>query len=397
MTDILRKTSTVKAGTTVDTDPTQPIVRLRNLVKRFRRADGTVANAIDGVTLDVMPGEFVVLLGPSGCGKTTLLRTIAGLERADEGEIDIHGRTVFSATRKVELPPERRNLSMIFQSYALWPHLTVFDNVAYPLRNRRRGLSRAQIAEKVEHVLGLVGVSELRKQYPGQMSGGQQQRVALARALVDGGDLVLFDEPLSNVDAKVRESLRRELLEMQRRLGFAAVYVTHDQSEAMELAHRVAVMGAGKVRQLGAPEDVYLRPTSRYVANFVGTTNELPATVRNVEGGRLVVDTAAGQITGVAASENLKIGGSAVASFRPEYCTVGGPSADANVWPGIVESVLFLGPSTETVVRLGGTDLRVRSVALGHAAHKRGEDVSVHVAADRMRVLPAEDAVGEDA
>jgi iron(III) transport system ATP-binding protein len=394
MTDILRQTSSVKAATTVEMDPTQPVVRLRNLVKRFRRGDGTVANAIDGVTLDVMPGEFVVLLGPSGCGKTTLLRTIAGLERADEGEIDIHGRTVFSATRNVELPPERRNLSMIFQSYALWPHLTVFDNVAYPLRNRRRGLSKAQIAERVDHVLGLVGVSELRKQYPGQMSGGQQQRVALARALVDGGDLVLFDEPLSNVDAKVRESLRRELLEMQRRLGFAAVYVTHDQSEAMELAHRVAVMGAGKVSQLGAPEDVYLRPTSRYVANFVGTTNEIPATVRSVDGGRLVVDTAAGQITGVAASDKLEIGGSAVASFRPEYCTIGGPNPDANVWPGIVESVLFLGPSTETVVRLGGTELRVRSVTLGHADHKVGEDVSVHVAAERMRVLPTEDAVG---
>ena len=390
-TQIPRKTTPTVKVENVQPDPTQPVVSLRNLVKRFRRADGTVATAIDGVTLDVMPGEFVVLLGPSGCGKTTLLRTIAGLERADEGEIDIHGRTVFAASRRVELPPEKRNLSMIFQSYALWPHLTVFENVAYPLRNRRRGLSKAQIAEKVDHVLGLVGVSELRRQYPGQMSGGQQQRVALARALVDGGDLVLFDEPLSNVDAKVRELLRRELLEMQRALGFAAIYVTHDQSEAMELAHRVAVMGGGKVRQLGAPADVYLRPTSRYVANFVGTTNELPATVRGVDGGRLLVDTPAGQVTGVAASEALEVGAPAVASFRPEYCVLGAPADDANVWPGIVESVVFLGPSTETVVRLGGTDLRVRSVALGHAEHQIGDDVSVHIPSQRVRVLPAED------
>jgi iron(III) transport system ATP-binding protein len=395
MTDILRKRSTAtrKADPPVHPDPTRPVVRLRGLVKRFRRADGSVANAIDGVTLDVAPGEFVVLLGPSGCGKTTLLRTIAGLERADEGEIDIHGKTVFSATRDIELPPERRELSMIFQSYALWPHLTVFENVAYPLKNRRRGLSRAAIADKVQHVLDLVGVPELSGQYPGQMSGGQQQRVALARALVDGGDLVLFDEPLSNVDAKVRETLRRELLQMQRSLGFAAVYVTHDQSEAMELAHQVAVMGGGKVRQLGAPDEVYLRPTSRYVANFVGTTNEFPGTVRGIDGVRLVVDTPAGQITGVAAAEGLRAGDAVVASFRPEYCTIAAPTGGANVWPAIVESVLFLGPSTETVVRLGGTDLRVRSVTLGRAEHVVGSDVSVGVSTERMRVLPAEDTV----
>lgn len=369
--------------------PAEPVVRLRDLAKRFRRADGTIANAIDGVTLDVMPGEFVVLLGPSGCGKTTLLRTIAGLERGDEGEIDIHGRTVFSATGKVDRPPERRNLSMIFQSYALWPHLTAFDNIAFPLRSRRMGLSKAEIAEKVERVLELVGVPELRGQYPGQMSGGQQQRVALARALVDGGDLVLFDEPLSNVDAKVRESLRRELLDMQRRLGFAAIYVTHDQTEAMELAHRVAVMGQGKVRQLGAPADIYLRPTSRYVANFVGTTNELDATVRSVAGDRVTLDTPAGQVEGVAAAE-VGVGDTVVASFRPENATIGSAETGGNVWPGFVERVLFLGSTTETVVRLGGTEQRVRSVALGEVPHQVGEDVSVHVAADRVRVLPHE-------
>lgn len=390
MTDILRKSPTVAAGT--DAAGAQPVVRLRNLVKRFRRGDGTVANAIDGVTLDVMPGEFVVLLGPSGCGKTTLLRTVAGLERADEGEIDIHGRTVFSATRKVELPPEKRDLSMIFQSYALWPHLTVFDNVAYPLRNRRRSLSKAQMAEKVDHVLGLVGVSELRKQYPGQMSGGQQQRVALARALVDGGDLVLFDEPLSNVDAKVRETLRRELLEMQRRLGFAAIYVTHDQNEAMELAHRVAVMGGGKVRQLGAPEDIYLRPTSRYVANFVGTTNEIEAKVVAVDGGGLRVDTAAGAVTGVPSAEGLEVGGPAIVSFRPESCVIDGPEVSGNTWAGTVERVLFLGQTTETVVRLGDTGIRLRAASLGRADHKVGDDVSVHVPTERVRLLPSEDA-----
>jgi len=369
-----------------------PVVQLRDVVKRFRRADGSVANAIDGVSLDVAPGEFVVLLGPSGCGKTTLLRTIAGLERADAGEIDIHGRRVFDADRGIELPPEKRRLSMIFQSYALWPHLTVFDNVAYPLRSRGQRLSKAEIAEKVDRVLQLVGVGELGKQYPGQMSGGQQQRVALARALVDGGDLVLFDEPLSNVDAKVRETLRRELLEMQRTLGFAAVYVTHDQHEAMELAHRVAVMGGGKVRQLDAPGRVYSGPTSRYVANFIGTTNEIPATVREIHGDDVVLDTPAGQARGIAAADGIAAGDEVVACFRPEYGVLETTAAGGNLWPGIAERVLFLGQTTETVVRLGPTDQRVRITTLGEATHAEGDDITVYVAADRLRVLPTEDA-----
>lgn len=368
----------------------EPVVRLRGLAKRFRRADGSVANAIDGVSLDVMPGEFVVLLGPSGCGKTTLLRTIAGLESPDEGEIDIHGSTVFSDARRIELAPEKRHLSMIFQSYALWPHLTVFDNVAYPLRSRRKRIGKQEIAERVNRVLEQVGVGNLGGQYPGQMSGGQQQRVALARALVDGGDLVLFDEPLSNVDAKVRETLRRELLEMQRELGFAAVYVTHDQGEAMELAHRVAVMGGGKVRRLGAPAEIYSEPANRYVANFIGTTNEIPATIRSVEGDACLLDTPAGQARGVLARTGLAAGDEVVACFRPEYARVG-HDADDNVWPGIVERVLFLGQITETVVRLGPTDQRVRITTLGEAPHREGDDITLTIPPARLRVLAAEE------
>ncbi|WP_203137594.1 ABC transporter ATP-binding protein [Microbacterium sp. JZ31] len=385
-------TTTAPADLSGSTHPGEvaPVVSLRGVAKRFRRADGSVANAIDGVSLDVLPGEFVVLLGPSGCGKTTLLRTIAGLERADEGTIDIHGGRVFDAARRIELPPEKRHLSMIFQSYALWPHLTVFDNIAYPLRSRGRRLSKSEVAEKVHDVMRLVGIGELGGQYPGQMSGGQQQRVALARALVDGGDLVLFDEPLSNVDAKVRESLRRELLDMQRSLGFAAIYVTHDQHEAMELAHRVAVMGGGKVRQLDAPARIYSEPTSRYVANFIGTTNEIPATVRAVDGGALVLDTPAGEAVGVAAAEGIGPGDEVVASFRPEYCRLG-TAGEGNAWGGIVERVLFLGATTETVVRLGGTDQRIRVTTLGAADHVEGDDITVSVAAARVRVLPIAD------
>jgi iron(III) transport system ATP-binding protein len=356
-----------------------PVVSLRGISKRFRRGDGTVATAIDDVSFDVAPGEFVILLGPSGCGKTTLLRTIAGLEHPDGGEIEVHGRTVFSAERKVALSPDKRHLSMIFQSYALWPHMTAFDNVAYPLRSRGK-VSRADVTARVERTLDLVGVSELRGQYPNQMSGGQQQRVALARALVGGEDLVLFDEPLSNVDAKVREVLRRELLQMQRELGFAAIYVTHDQTEAMELAHRVAVMGQGRVQQFGTPADIYLRPDSRYVANFVGTSNEIPGTVTAVDGDLVTVETAAGPITGTAGVP-LSVGAPAVASFRPENAALvgGGPG-----WSGEVERTIFLGAHTERIVRVG--ELTVRTLTLGTEEGPSGA-VVVRVPASAVRIL----------
>lgn len=367
-----------------------PVVRITDVVKRFRRGDGSIANAIDGVSFDVMPGEFVVLLGPSGCGKTTLLRTLAGLEQADSGEIEIRGTTVYSAKKGIEFAPERRRLSMIFQSYALWPHMTGFDNVAYPLRSRKTDrLSKDQIRERVDRVFAMVGVSELRGQYPGQMSGGQQQRVALARALVGDDDLVLFDEPLSNVDAKVRETLRRELLEMQRELGFAAVYVTHDQNEAMELAHRVAVMGNGKVQQLGQPHEIYLRPTSRYVSKFVGTSNEIAGTVASIDNGAVVVTTEAGELHGVAGNDSLEVGMQVVASFRPEQGVVTAidPGPGVNRWPAVVDRLLFLGAQTEQIVRLGGLELRL--VTLGMVDRHSGESAWVAVAPEHVRVLPA--------
>ena len=213
------------SGIDAGRDRSEPAVRLSGLSKSFRRADGAVVRAIDDVDLDVEPGEFVVLLGPSGCGKTTLLRTIAGLETPDRGRIEISGRTHFSSERGIAEPPERRGISMIFQSYALWPHMTVFKNVAYPLQSRRR-VPKHDIAGRVRRALAQVGIDELERQHPAQLSGGQQQRVALARALVSQDSLVLFDEPLSNVDAKVREQLRAELSEMQRELGFTAIFVT---------------------------------------------------------------------------------------------------------------------------------------------------------------------------
>ena len=327
------------------------VVTVRNLRKTFRRADGTPVTAVDNVSLEVRLGEFIVLLGPSGCGKTTLLRCIAGLERPDSGEIHIHDKTMYSSDGGVEVPPQGRGLSMIFQSYALWPHMTAFDNVAYPLRSRRT--PKKEIVQRVQATLELVGIPELAKQHPGDMSGGQQQRVALARSLVAGDDLILFDEPLSNVDAKVRDQLRFELLEMQREIAFSAIYVTHDQIEAMELAHRVAVMRTGRVTQVGTPLEIYERPDSLYVANFIGKTNELHGAVTAIGNGvDVTVTTAVGDIRAVG-DGRLAVGDNAVIVFRPERCQFAvEPAAGMNNWEGDVRASIFLGSHTEHVIRV---------------------------------------------
>lgn len=391
----------------VDRAATNPIVRVRDLRKRFRRADGTATAAVDDVSFDVNRGEFLVLLGPSGCGKTTLLRMIAGLETPDSGVIEIDGQPVYDHSRRLLVPPEKRRISMIFQSYALWPHMTVAQNVAYPLENRSEKLSRAEIAERVQASLDLVHIGNLSRQYPGQMSGGQQQRVALARALVAGNDLILFDEPLSNVDAKVREQLRAELVSMQRELGFAAVYVTHDQHEAMGLAHRIAVMGEGRFAQVGDPREIYHEATSRYVANFVGTSNELPGIVTELHpDGRATVRTDLGPVRGTAGPAGLDVGDQVIALFRPERVGIapataatsgaadqvggaGGPVAGAGdsgvACVGVVKTALFFGAHTEYPVQCGEHVLRVWSNTRDELAE--GVEVSLAVAADDVRIL----------
>ncbi|OLT16150.1 hypothetical protein BJF78_14730 [Pseudonocardia sp. CNS-139] len=257
---------------------TRPRIAVRGLTKRFRRRDGTQVNAVDGIDLDVAEGEFLVLLGPSGCGKTTLLRVLAGLEEVDAGRVELDGRVVDDPAVRVCVPTERRGLSMMFQSYALWPHMTVAENVAYPLTTRR--VRRAERAARVRRVLDVVGIGPLAGQYPGQLSGGQQQRVALARALVAGDGVVLFDEPLSNVDAKVREQLRTEIARLHRELGFTAVYVTHDQEEALTLATRLLVLRDGRIAQSASPREVYTRPADLGVARFMGAGNEIPGMLR---------------------------------------------------------------------------------------------------------------------
>lgn len=355
-----------------------PVVRVRNLVKRFRRTDGTIVPAIDDVTFDLAPGEFMVLLGPSGCGKTTLLRTIAGLERPDSGDIEVQGQPVFARGGRVDVPAERRPLSMVFQFYALWPHMSVFDNIAYPLRSlpRSERPGKAEIAARVEKVMEVVGIGGLGGQHPHAISGGQQQRVALCRALVADSALVLFDEPLSNIDAQVREQLRGELLLMQRELGFAALFVTHDRQEAMSLADSVVVLEKGRIAQSDAPDVVYGAPRSRYVARFIGPLNEwsvrLPTdppedVTENVPDGpapgqttgSVTADTAQGPIRGLLGA-TVTVHSEVVAVWRPEagVLTPDEP-VSANRWKGVVEQSSFYGPHTEYVVRIGEARAKV--------------------------------------
>ena len=364
-----------------------PVLSVKNLKKRFVRTDGAVVPAIDDVSLDLYPGEFLVLLGPSGCGKTTLLRAVAGLERPDEGVIEVHGTAQFSSRTGVNLPPERRrNVSMVFQSYALWPHMTAGQNVAYPLQSieRRHRPPKAVIQERVLEALEKVGIPELSGQYSGQMSGGQQQRVALARALVSGSDLVLFDEPLSNVDAKVRDQLRLELLILQKEIGFSALFVTHDQTEAMVLGNRIVVLQEGRIAQVGTPKEVYNVPASRYVADFIGSINQLTGVIASITGDRAVVETAIGRIVGTCGDDFLE-GQKVIAIWRPEKCRLSSAlnPAGPNSWLGSVVATYFLGAMTEVVVEINGQ--KVRTSAAGDVEPSHASCLSV--SPEDVRVL----------
>jgi len=365
----------------------RPILQVKGLTKFFVRSDKSVVPAVDNVDMEVHAGEFVVLLGPSGCGKTTLLRCIGGLEKPDRGTILIEGKPVYSSQQGISLLPEDRHLGMVFQSYALWPHMSVFDNVAYPLRARKT--PRTEIAGRVREALTMVGIPELEKQYPSQMSGGQQQRVALARAIVSRSRLILFDEPLSNVDAKVREQLREELVEMQRKLNFAAVYVTHDQEEAMALAHRIAALRKGKVAQIGAPRDLYLTPQSLYVANFVGKANALTGKVIGTQDGLIAVATAAGQLNGVPGISGLEAGNSVSVVFRPERCSLSiDPSPGGNALQTVLEASRFMGSYTQHTLRTSAGTLIVHTVE--ETNFTAGQQLWLCGEFDSFCVLPSE-------
>lgn len=359
---------------------------LSDLTKTFVRRSGEEVRAIDDISLQVGSGEFLVLLGPSGCGKTTLLRCLAGLETPSSGSIVVEDRPAYDSDAGLNVPPESRRMGMIFQSYALWPHMTVQKNVGYPLKVR--GDRRSDVDQAVHRTLSMVGIPELADQYPGQISGGQQQRVALARALVGGNSVVLFDEPLSNVDAKVREQLRLEIKQMHHELGFTAIYVTHDQEEAMALATRIAVLSKGEVAQLGTPADIYERPASLVVGRFIGRLNELEGTVRRVEGRHCTIETAIGDVA-VQDCATAAVGDTVTVGIRPEHLRLDrgdGSSPETNAWPGTVEVPVYLGAHNDYVVDVDGVDMQVSSRG---PLLSRGDQVVLHVRPHEVHVFPS--------
>ncbi len=286
-------------------------IQLKDIVKRF----GTL-EAVSHVSLEIHDGELFTLLGPSGCGKTTILRLIGGFHKPDNGEIYFDGRPV------TPVPPYERNIGMVFQNYALWPHMTISDNITYGLKLKK--LPKAEIADKVSHVLKLVNLLGLEKRYPGQLSGGQQQRVALARALVLNPDVLLLDEPLSNLDAKIRVQVRAEIRKLQKELGITTIYVTHDQEEALTLSDRIAVINLGKLLQIGSPRDLYERPRNPFVADFIGINNLIPGNVQEINTPEkwVRVQTKVGPLL-CTSDEPYKPGDRCMISVRPETASIG--------------------------------------------------------------------------
>ena len=358
------------------------------VVEGLRKRFGENILAVDGVSFRVAPGEFLVLLGPSGCGKTTTLRCVAGFEEPEGGRILINGVPVTDPGRGVLVPPERRNLGMVFQSYAIWPHMTVFENVAYGLAVKRR--PREEIRQKVREKLALVGLQGMDDRPATNLSGGQMQRVALARSLTTEPGILLLDEPLSNLDAKLRASLRFELKEIQRKTGVTALYVTHDQAEAVVLGDRIAVMNHGRIMQLADPSAIYNCPVNRFVAEFTGATNFLRGRLDRLEGGEAVVRLAGGLEVRCAAPAAAAPGGEVELSLRPENLFVepaGGPDGGRpNLWPAQVAKVDFLGTHSLYQVKVGEETLTV--VEMGSwCRHRAGASVRLHAPSERVSLL----------
>lgn len=379
-------------------------VEVSGLTKLFSstgRSEGARVTAVDNITLKVKRGDFCVLLGPSGCGKTTLLRCLAGLERPSAGTIKINDRVVFDLSHNIEVEPQNRPVGMVFQNYALWPHLNVRNNVAFPLTTRpcRRRMSRNAIRARVDEVLEIMQLSQLGERRVSQLSGGQQQRVALGRAIVAGNDLVLFDEPLSNIDAKVREQLRQELRTTQQKLGFTAVYVTHDQSEAMEMADQIAVIRNGQVLQVGAPREIYNSPANANVAQFIGSANLIQGTIsraaRNCASGTdsVTLRTLLGKFdvalpascctSQVSADDGIDA--LIVSRTHNWWIRRDPPEITINAWEAVVVSIAYQGAQSEYVVNIAGTLIRILSKDRPDLII--GQHVYVGVAPDECRLV----------
>lgn len=345
--------------------------------------------AVDGISFSIPRGHFLTLLGPSGCGKTTTLMSIAGLHQIDGGEIRVGDVTYTSPAKGLFLPPEKRDIGMVFQSYAIWPHMTVAQNVAYPLEIRK--VAKDEIDDRVADVLRLVGLSGMADKLATQLSGGQQQRAALARAIVSRPRLLLFDEPLSNLDLKLREQMRVELKRIQHEVGITAIYVTHDQAEALVMSDEIIVMSKGRIEQRGGPNDIYARPINAYVSNFIGVANLLRGRIISVtSSGRGVVEVDQGgyrmqlpcQI-----GEGLTAGADAVVSVRPENVHAVRESSGADCLEGEVTEAIFLGNYVDCRVRWGDFEWKLQAHPRAHP--RRGERVFLRLDPEHtLAVLP---------
>ena len=356
-------------------------IEIQDLFKRFKNVV-----AINRIQLEVDKGEMLTLLGPSGCGKTTTLRCIAGLETPDEGDIVIDGKPMLS---KGFVQPSRRGIGMVFQNYAVWPHMRVYNNIVYGLKIQK--MPRPEIKEKAQKVLELVGLSGLEDRYPSQLSGGQQQRVALARALVGNPKVLLLDEPLSNLDAKLREELRFEIKSLVRRMGITSVYVTHDQAEAMVISDRIAVMEAGNVVQLGTPQEIYARPANRFVADFIGTMNFITGEVievqKDADAVHVRTEFCEKLLCKTSDSTDLSPGTEVYASIRPEDVEVftESPQAGENVFKGTIAHRAYLGNFLFLFVSVNDTMIRVQ--VPHYLPQEEGQELFLYLNSEKCMLL----------
>ena len=367
-------------------------LRIQNLYKTFDRVV-----AVNGIDLDIAQGEFFTLLGSSGCGKTTTLRMVGGLEKPDRGEIYLGDQCLVSREKNLFIKPEKRNMGMVFQSYALWPHMTVFENVSYPLK--LRGIRGREAEKKVADVLALVGLAGLEERPAPALSGGQQQRVALARALVFSPKVLLLDEPLSNLDAQLREEMRRELKSLQQRVNITVIFVTHDQIEALSLSDRIAIMKFGVLEQVGTPEEVYYHPATAFVRDFLGKTFLLPGKVSRIANQQVTVEVhgiasaaLVLQQSNIISSANgtSAVGQSVMVAIRPEQVSILGTMADGrpNTIQADLQSVLFLGDRYEYTVEIG-SETRVL-VSPASKRVKRGDKIFLELKPEGMTLWPRE-------
>jgi ABC-type Fe3+/spermidine/putrescine transport system ATPase subunit len=367
-------------------------LRIQNLYKTFDRVV-----AVNHINLEIAEGEFFTLLGSSGCGKTTTLRMVGGLEKPDGGEIHLGDKCLVSESKRLFIKPEKRHMGMVFQSYALWPHMTVFENVAYPLK--LRGIKGNEAEKKVAEVLELVGLAGLQERPAPALSGGQQQRVALARALVFSPRVLLLDEPLSNLDAQLREEMRRELKSLQQRLGITVLFVTHDQIEALSLSDRIAIMKHGQLEQVGGPEDVYYHPATPFVRDFLGKTFLLAGKVLGI--GSQLVDVAIPQFGSsllsiqranfsASANGSFSVGQSVMVAIRPEQVELWdqAPEGKLNMVPANLQSVQFLGDRYEYTVALGSETRVLLSPASRHL--RAGERIFLELKSEGITLWPRE-------